>query len=231
MAPVTLKDGDRTVARDIHKQMVWRWHALGRRTFGRILRPLLRVEAATILRCDLTRPMPETVAAAPLEAFVASRREVLEEVAKLRQPLDASLPRLFARRLDNGFICFIGRVEGRLVAYNWTQYAPGEDAGNYIDLRPDEVHCADAYTAEAFRGKNIHAALLREMLLFSCGLGYRYAYSRVSLTNRRSPKAHRRLGWETTGRVLRATWYGGPVVRLSGSAHPWRRLGSGDVGS
>ena len=192
-----------------------------------MLRPLLRVEVATILRLDLTQPMPEAVADAPLEARVASRTEVLEEVARLLQPPDPSKRALFARRLDCGFRCFVGRVDGRVVAYNWTQYKPGEDAGTYVDLRPGEVHCLDAYTAVDFRGKNIHAALLREMLLFNAGLGCRYAYSRVSSTNRRSPKAHRRLGWERTGRVLRATWHGGPVISLLGSAHPWRRLRPG----
>ena len=86
--------------------------------------------------------------------------------------------RTFTRRLEAGFLCFLGRVEGRPVAYNWTQYEPGEDGGVYVDLRPDEVHCLDAYTIPELRGRNIHAALLREMLLFNDGLGYRYGTRR-----------------------------------------------------
>jgi L-amino acid N-acyltransferase YncA len=87
------------------------------------------------------------------------------------------------------------------------------------------VHCLDAYTIPELRGRNIHAALLREMLLFNAGLGYRCGYSKITVTNRQSPKAHRRLGWERTGTMLLAGRASGiRVVRLSGSTHPWRRL-------
>ena len=89
----------------------------------------------------------------------------------------------------------------------------------------EEVHCLDAYTIPELRGRNIHAALLREMLLFNAGLGYRYGYSKITVMNRQSPKAHRRLGWERTGTMLLAGRAPGiRVVRLSGSTHPWRRL-------
>jgi GNAT superfamily N-acetyltransferase len=184
-----------------------------------------------ILRRDLTKPMPDVVAGVPLEMYVASRSEVLEEVAGLVQPPNPWHLERFAHRLDNGFVCFVGRVEGKLVAMNWTQHDPGVDEGMYVDLRPDEVVCLHAYTAEAYRGRNIHAALLREMLLHSEELGYRYAYARIKLTNRRSQKAHQRLRWERTGRAIVPIWQGGPggpVVRLSGSVHPWYRLRPGD---
>jgi GNAT superfamily N-acetyltransferase len=187
-----------------------------------------------IVRCDLTRPIPAATARVPLETFVASREEVLGELTHLRQSTDPAeqerdLARAYTRRLEAGFLCFIGRVEGRPVAYNWTQYEPGEEGGVYVDLRADEVHCLDAYTIPELRGRNIHAALLREMLLFNAGLGYRYAYSWISVTNRRSPKAHRRLGWERTGTMLLVGRASGiRVVRLSGSSHPWRRLGPED---
>ena len=183
-----------------------------------------------IVRCDLTRPIPAAKARVPLETFVASGEEVLGELTRLWQSTDPAeqerLARaLFTRRLEAGFLCFVGRVEGRPAAYNWTQYEPGEDGGVYVDLRPDEVHCLDAYTVPELRGRNIHAALLREMLLFNAGLGYRYGYSKITVTNRQSPKAHRRLGWERTGTMLLAGRASGMrVVRLSGSTHPWRRL-------
>jgi GNAT superfamily N-acetyltransferase len=190
----------------------------------RLTRPLRRVEISAILRCDLERPLPEATARVPLETFIASRAEVLDEVSA--GPADREL---HERRLERGFVCFVGRVEGRLVAYNWTQYEPGEEGGTYVDLGPGEVHCLGAHTVAAFRGNNIHAALLREMLLFNAGLGYRLAYSKIAVANRRSPKAHRRLGWERTGTVLLVRSTSGlPVVRLTGSAHPWRRLRASD---
>jgi GNAT superfamily N-acetyltransferase len=199
------------------------------RVGGRLTRPLRQLwDLVAIVRCDLTRPIPAATARVPLETFVASREEVLGELTRLWQssgPAEQERLRVFTRRLEAGFLCFVGRVEGRPVAYNWTQYEPGEDGGVYVDLRPDEVHCLDAYTIPELRGRNIHAALLREMLLFNAGLGYRYGYSKMTVTNRRSPKAHRRLGWERTGTMLLVGRASGiRVVRLSGSTHPWRRL-------
>jgi GNAT superfamily N-acetyltransferase len=202
-----------------------------RRVVARLTRPLRQLlDLVAIVRCDLTRPIPAATARVPLETFVASREEVLGELTRLWQSTDPAeqerLARaLFTRRLEAGFLCFVGRVEGRPVAYNWTQYEPGEDGGVYVDLRPHEVHCLDAYTIPELRGRNIHAALLREMLLFNAGLGYRCGYSKITVTNRQSPKAHRRLGWERTGTMLLAGRASGiRVVRLSGSTHPWRRL-------
>lgn len=206
--------------------LAWRWYNRGRRSLARAVKPFFRVTVLTIWRRDLTLPMPEATTDVPLEAFVASRREVLEEVARLNLPYYPFLRERFERYLDNGSVCFIGRVRGELVAYNWTQFKPGKDWDYYMDLRPDEIHGTDAYTAPEFRGRNIHAVLLREMLLFSAGLGYRYAYSGVALTNGRSHKAHKRLGWEATGRGLFV--HRGPIVRLSGSVHPWRRHRPGD---
>jgi hypothetical protein len=203
---------------------VWRSPAYVwvRRAGSRLLR---RVEVAAILRRDLTRPIQAATADVPLETSVASRAEVLGELPDLVQPADPALRELFERWLETGgFLCFVGRVEGRPVAYNWTQYEPGGQEGSYVDLRPDEVYCLNAYTAVELRGKNIHAALLREMLLFDAGLGYRYAYTKINLLNRSSPKAHRKLGWERTGTVILVRRASGLVVRLTGSAHPWRRL-------
>ncbi len=223
------REGKRSGAGSAVEQ-AWRRYIRGHGILGRLSK-LLPVEVRTILRRDLTQPIPEAVADVPLKTYVASRREVLEEVAGLALLSDPSSRERYARCLDDGFVCFIGRVDGQLVAYNWTQYKPGEDNSLYVDLRAHEVHTTDAYTAPNYRGRNIHAALLREMLLFSAGLGYRYAYAGIRLTNRRSRKAHGRLGWERTGRALLATWYGGPIVRLSGSVHPWRRLLPGDTRS
>jgi hypothetical protein len=183
---------------------------------------LRRAEVASIWRCDLSGSLPKAEARIPIQAFVASRAEVLGEAAQLERSRASSRDD-FSRRLDEGCLCFIARSGNRLVAYNWTQYQPGEDDGSYIALGPSEVHCLDARTVEDLRGLNIHSALLREMLLFNAGLGYRYAYSKTVVSNRRSPKAHRRLGWERTGLMLRARRVRGfPVIRLQGSTHPWR---------
>jgi hypothetical protein len=190
---------------------------------ARLTRPLRRAEIEVVFRRDLTQPIPEAVARVPLDAYVGSRDEVLGELPQLRP--DPALPELFASRLERGFGCFVGRVEGRIAAYNWTQFEPGEDDGAWVDLRPGEVHTLDSYTLDEFRGLNIHAALLREMLLFDAGLGYRCAYSATNLWNRRSRKGLRRVDFEQIGSFLQVRGPSGlAVIRLSGTTHPWRRL-------
>jgi GNAT superfamily N-acetyltransferase len=210
------------------REAVWRSSAYqrARQVAERLTRPLRRLDLAAIVRYDLERALVPATTNVRFEAFVASRQEVNEEVVQKDDPQARGI---FDRWLAEGALCFVARVEGRLAAYNWTRYEPTEDGGYYIDLGPDEIQCLSAYTFSEFRGQNLHAALLREMLLFNAGLGYRRAYSKVSLTNRRSPKAHRRLGWDRTGVILTVRGIRGfPVVRLSGSAHPWRRLRRAD---
>lgn len=196
-----------------------------RRVGGRATRPLRRVEIGVVFRRDLAKPLPELPAAAPIVVSLATPEEAAGEVADLKRPLDPALHELFRERMERGFTCFIARIDGKLVAYNWIQHHPGEDDGDFIDLRPGEAHMLDAYTVEEWRGKNIHGSMNRDMLAFLRERGYRYSYSKASALNFRSPKALRRLGWEVTGVVLRARRSRGkPVIRLRGSAHPWTRL-------
>lgn len=205
------------------------WHSrpyiVLRRRVGRASRPLRKLEIGIVYRRDLSKPLPELRASVPLEIRPATPDEVVEQAAALKQPLDPELRRLFADRLRCGFVCWSGWVDGELVAYNWIQPRAGEDDGDYVDLRDGEAHMLDAYTIEHWRGHGIHGAINREMLASLRRSGYRYSYSRISLTQRRSLKALYELGWERTGVLMRIRWSRGrPVLRLGGSAHPWRRL-------
>jgi hypothetical protein len=197
------------------------------RVGARLRRPLRQSgDLVAIVRCDLTRPIPAAKARVPLETFVASREEVLGELTRLRQSTDPA-------EQEPGRCSRAGSRRGFSASSAASRVGPPPTTGpiraggGRLRLRrpsPRRVHCLDAYTIPELRG-NIHAALLREMLLFKAGLAYRYGYSKITVTNRQSPKAHRRLGWERTGTMLLAGRASGiRVVRLSGSTHPWRRL-------
>ena len=64
------------------KQTVWRspLYVGARRAAARLSRPLRRAEVVVVSRCDLTRPLPDAPAGVPFQAYVASRREVLDDI-------------------------------------------------------------------------------------------------------------------------------------------------------
>jgi hypothetical protein len=211
------------------REAIWRSHLYIRlrRRLGRASRPLRRFEIDVVFRRDLAKPVPETSASVPIEIRPATPEEVAEQAATLKQPPDPELRMLFADRLGRDFVCWTGWIDGELVAYNWMQLTAGEDDGDLVDLREGEAHMCDAFTIERWRGHGIHGAINREMLVYLGEHGYRYAYSRISVTQRRSPKALRALGWAPTGVLARVrASRGTPVLRLRGSTHPWRRLPS-----
>jgi GNAT superfamily N-acetyltransferase len=168
-------------------------------------------------RFDLTKPIPEVQDAAPVEMCRATRAEV-EEAAALVE----NRRQVFLTRLDAGLACFVAKVNGRVVAYNWTQYASGDDFGKYVELAPGEILTLDAFTAEEFRGRKIHTVTLAYMLAFAQAQGYRVAYTKVSVLNRRSRKGVRRVTWRLTGLLLLLYLPRGRclVLPLAGSARP-----------
>src|SRR5205085_10266345 len=130
----------------------------------------------------------------------------------------AGLREKFLARLDDGMACFVAKVDGRIVAYNWTRYRSGEDEGDLIQLGPGEIYTSDAFTAEGFRGRKIHTETLACKLRVAREQGYRDAYTMASALKRGSRKTMARLGWRLAGRVLRVrVGRRFVVVRLSGS--------------
>jgi GNAT superfamily N-acetyltransferase len=183
-----------------------------------VTRPLRRaVDPQYIYRFDLAEPVPEVRGAAPVEMSRATRVEV-EEAARI----EGRLPQLFLARQDVGRACFVAKVDGRIVSHNWTQYVSGEERGKLIDLAPGEIYTTDAITAEEFRGRKIHTVTLAFMLRRAQAEGYRVAYTRHSVFNRRARKTMLRLGWQRTGFVLLLRVPGGrwAVLPLAGSARP-----------
>jgi GNAT superfamily N-acetyltransferase len=181
-------------------------------------RPLRRIVELTVLYyMDLRRELTDFRADVTVEISRASRSEV-EEAARLSPGFRES----FLARHDAGLACFVARIDGRVVAYNWTMYSSGEDDGDVIVLGPGEIYTLDAFTVEEWRGRGIHVALLAHMLQAAKEAGYTDAYTLASVLKRGSRKGVARLGWTETGRALRVRGPSGRfrVVALRGSRRP-----------
>lgn len=164
------------------------------------LRPLrARVDVGLIFHYDLTVPVPDFRADIPVEMKRADSAEV-QEAARLADPL---LAEKFAARLADGMACYVAKVEGRVIAYNWVRFRSGEDEGDTIVLGSREVYATDAFTAPEFRGRKVHPQTLAFIMQTAKANGYRDIWTLVSAPRRNSWKTHRRLGWRRSGIVLR----------------------------
>jgi GNAT superfamily N-acetyltransferase len=101
-------------------------------------------------------------------------------------------------------------------------YGSGEDEGDAIQLAAGEIYTLDAFTAQPWRGRGIHLALLTHMLRTARELGYTDAFTMASVLKRRSHRNLRRLGWTETGRAVRIRRAGGRfrILWLRGSRRP-----------
>jgi GNAT superfamily N-acetyltransferase len=185
-----------------------------------VTRPLRRrVDLSYLYQFDLAEPVAEARAEIPVELV----RATPEDVVAAADIADPGLRDKFLARLEDGMSCFVAKVDGRVVAYNWTRYRSGEDEGDEIHLGDGEIYTTDAFTAEAFRGRKIHSATLAYMLRVAKGEGYRHAYTMGSVLKLGSRKALPGVGWRLAGRVVRLhLGRRFVVVRLSGSARPLR---------
>lgn len=158
-----------------------------------------------VFRKDLQRPLPPVQARVPVDIGLADASQV-DAIAALadddaeRAATDA---RIYRDRLRAGSLCFIARVGGRIVAFNWLRlHGAIGAAGVPMVLRHDEVYTTDAYTADDCRGQGIHPALNHAMLAFAQRKGHRTAYTMVRADNASSLVTMRRVGWTLSGTLL-----------------------------
>ena len=187
-----------------------------------------------IYRKNLEDPLPRLRARAPIRVTQATLDEI-DAIAAIN-PGPEDLSSLYRRRLSGGYRCFVARIEGEPVAYNWLLATRGtmiDYDGQVIRIGEGEVFCTDAFTAEAWRGRAIHTELLLRMLEWAREEGFRTAWTKVDATLRRSWKTHERLKWSRTGRFLHVRRFLGIrawMLRLSGSTHPVAGLQPGHEG-
>ncbi|MBX9944865.1 MAG: hypothetical protein K2Y40_12350 [Reyranella sp.] len=182
----------------------------------RLAAPVGQLHGDVLLERPLAPPLPEI--APPLEV---SLRIAAEPDLDLICALYAGDPWLFlgeatdgidARtagraayldRLRRGELCFIASHRGRVAHINWLCASWGDALpGHPIRLKPGEVYTTDALTPAEFRGRGLHAFVLRAMLSHARDRGDRHAYTLASLDRTGSHGGLATLGWRECGRVF-----------------------------
>jgi GNAT superfamily N-acetyltransferase len=177
-----------------------------------------RVDVACVYHRDLRGDLTQAVSEVPVVMSRATEDDV-REAALMAGP---QFVQPFLARLSDGMACFVAKLDGKVVGYNWTRYESGLDEGDVIELGPGEVYTTDCLIDPALRGKRIHGVTLGHMLQVAKELGYVDAYTMRSELKRASRKAMPGLGWRVSGRYLkvRAGRYF-RVIPLTGSPHPF----------
>ena len=209
-------------------------HILLWRAMVKCLSPLGYLNLVTFYQKDLCQPLGEIRANAEVQVSQAteSDTERLVTLAIGQDPPGKArglnkkrdIEDMILRRFRQGSRCFVGRIGTNIVHYNWIFFHRVErwSAGkvSYIHLLGnDEAFCDDAYTVDEWRGRGIHTIVQKQMLLFLKQAGYCRVYTISKSANRSSQKTHRRLGWESCGKML--------YFHPRGQEKAWRRKVSG----
>jgi GNAT superfamily N-acetyltransferase len=174
-----------------------------------------------MVRCyekDLTKPPAAVPARAAIRVVEATEGDIDELAARVLQCSDRGREQglderkrvyaLVRERLRKGQRCFVAKIDGRIVHYNWLgDESLNEPPRSFVALNGrkrdrKEIFVEDAFTAESWRGMGIHTAVQHEILNAARDAGYRYAYAVVPVQNRSSWKAHERNRWVLTAKVF-----------------------------
>lgn len=110
---------------------------------------------------------------------------------------------LYLDRMRRGEICFLAMSGNAIAHVNWICFSWGDALpGHPIRLRNGEVFTTDAFTPPAFRGKGLHAFVLRAMLAHARARGDRHAYTLARVDRTDTYKGLFQLGWMVCGRVI-----------------------------
>jgi GNAT superfamily N-acetyltransferase len=110
---------------------------------------------------------------------------------------------LYLDRLRRGELCFLAMSGDAIAHVNWICFKWGDALPEHpIRLREGEVFTTDAITLPAFRGKGLHAFVLRAMLDHARARGDRHAYTLARVDRTDTFKGLHQLGWKECGRVI-----------------------------
>jgi GNAT superfamily N-acetyltransferase len=110
---------------------------------------------------------------------------------------------LYLDRLRRGELCFLAMSGDAIAHVNWICFSWGDALpDNPFRLGDGEVYTTDGFTLPAFRGKGLHALVLRSMLAHARGRGYRSAYTLGRVDRTASYKGLAQLGWTICGHVI-----------------------------
>jgi len=115
----------------------------------------------------------------------------------------ATARELYLDRLRRGELCYLALCRDAIAHVNWSCFAWGDALPNHpIRLRAGEVFTTDALTLPAFRGRGLHAFVLRAMLAHARERGCRHAYTLGRVDRSASFQGLTQLGWQICGRVV-----------------------------
>jgi GNAT superfamily N-acetyltransferase len=181
-----------------------------------LLSPLGELTCAILLERSLAAPLPE--AKTSLDVILRQATEAdMDAICRLY----SSDPWLYlgetsgfgddhgrARefyldRLRRGEMCFLAESGQALAHVNWLCSSWGDALpGHPLRLAPGEVYTTDGLTTEAFRGKGLHAFVLRAMLEHARARGGRHADTLARLDRTKAHKGLFQLGWQECGRTV-----------------------------
>jgi ribosomal protein S18 acetylase RimI-like enzyme len=180
-----------------------------------------------MFRKDLRQALTPVHAEVPITVDLADASQMDELAAMYHagNPDQApSTAKLYRKRLRTGGLCFVARIEGKTVGYNWVRVGHATGAAEVpMVLQDDEIYTDDAYTSEAWRGQGIHPAVNHAMLKYARERGYRTAYTLARADNARALVALPRVGWTLSATLLvfEPAWAKDELVWLvSGSPYP-----------
>jgi hypothetical protein len=110
---------------------------------------------------------------------------------------------LYLDRLRRGELCFLAMSGNTIAHVNWICFTWGDALpGHPLRLRSGEVFTTDALTPMPYRGKGLHACVLRAMLAHARARGDRHAYTLARVDRTDTYKGLFQLGWRECGRVI-----------------------------
>jgi GNAT superfamily N-acetyltransferase len=186
------------------------------RLFGRALAPWGELVWAVLLERSLLDDLPEMKPEAVVTLRLALPAD-LDEITRLYStdpwlyilegaPMPGAYKQARDRyfdRLRRGELCFLAMSGDAIAHVNWICFTGGEALPDHpIRLRHGEVYTTDAVTLPAFRGKGLHAFVLRAMLAHARDRGDRHAYTLARVDRTNAHKGLFQLGWRECGRVI-----------------------------
>jgi GNAT superfamily N-acetyltransferase len=186
------------------------------RLFGRALAPWGELGCAVLLERSLLSDLPAAKTDVEVKLRLALPTDI-DEISRLYSSdpwlylVDgASTPgshekacELYLDRLHRGELCFLAMSRDAIAHVNWICFSWGDALPEHpIRLRDGEVLTTDGLTLPAFRGKGLHAFVLRAMLAHARGRGYWRAYTLGRVDRAASYKGLAQLGWTICGRVI-----------------------------
>jgi GNAT superfamily N-acetyltransferase len=182
------------------------WGALLRYCLGALPRMIYRKDAAYILVRDLDPP-PEP---GPPRAEVAIERLEEAQAGELERVVYYGRHEIL-RRFREGQICFVARIDGRIVHYSWMsrgrEYA-GEVEKELV-FEPDERYLYNCRTLPAARGKGIYPTVIARAMREAHAAGARRMAALVSADNVASLRSFEKMRFRVREeiRLRRILWH------------------------